>query len=114
MTAAIYLNSTDLEEVSNLDNYNHLIEKYCKIKGYDLFMVIDFSYPVDSKKKVVNHKIIELAKAKLVDIIIIPSLYSLSTFLPESLHVICQLHQYGIKVECPEWENNNAEFAGNE
>ena len=102
MTAAVYLNFSGPEARQRLEDYKALAVKYCEQKGYDLLVLMQFIGPATLTEEMGKGKIVELARKQLVDTIIIPNLYALSSFLPDALCVLRQIYQYGVKVECLE------------
>lgn len=102
MNAAIYLNCSGSEARQRLEEYKDLAVKYCEEKGYDLLVLMQFVGPAAITEGMGQSKILELARKHLVDMIIIPDLHTLSSFLPDALCVLREIYQYGVRVECLE------------
>lgn len=99
MTAAVYLNFSGPDARSRLETYREHAFQYCKKKGYDLLVLIEYAGPESIVKEQGRKRILQLARMELVDTIIVPDLHTISGFLPESLHVLQEIYSYGVKVE---------------
>lgn len=99
MTAAVYLNFSGPDARSRLETYREQAFQYCEKKGYDVLVLIEYIGPENIVKEQGRKKILELARKGMVDVVIIPDLRTVSGFLPEALNVLCEIRDYGVRVE---------------
>lgn len=105
MRAAAYIRIPTRKEANgSLDEYKEQVTNLCKRKGYDLLALIEVVGSSPKLEELGIEKIMELAKKKLVDVLILPNLYMISRSMPKAGAVLHELLEYGVETECMEFE----------
>lgn len=92
MRAAAYIRIPTRKEANDsLDEYKEQVTSLCKREGYDLLALIEVVGSSPKLEELGIEKIMELAKKKLVDVLILPNLYMISRSMPKAGAVLHEL-----------------------
>jgi len=78
--------------------------KYCEEKKYDVLVFLNLIGTTVPAIKRGEEKIMELARKDMIDLLVVPNLYTLSASMAEAARMIRNLKQYRVNVECVRYD----------
>ena len=101
MRAMVYVRfSSEKEAEIYLPDLRDKMLKYCEEKDYDVLVFLNLIGTTVPAIKRGEEKIMELARKNMIDLLVVPDLFTLSASMAEAVRMIRKLKQYRVNVEC--------------
>lgn len=101
MRVMVYVRfSSEKEYELFLPDFREKMLKYCGENNYDVLVFLNMIGTTLPAIKRGEEKIMELARKDMIDLLVVPDLYTLSSSMTEVTRMIRNLKQYRVNVEC--------------
>ncbi|MDY4578310.1 MAG: recombinase family protein [Anaerobutyricum hallii] len=101
MKALVYIIFSSSDEMrEKLENHRNKVFAYCEKKNYIPLVVFEVTGPKYIQEEIRKTKILQLAKRRMIDVVVLSDLTLLGRDISEDNRLIEILKRYSVKIDC--------------